>query len=100
VRDVTAAAPTAKAPKAPTVASLERHAKRFGPSQVAETAAEWGLSVSLEKAPPKSSASGPPLKTRVATLLDAGHSVETIAEIEDLSPARARRLVEEIREGK
>lgn len=31
----------------PTVAGLERHAVKFGPAQVAETAAEYGLTVSL-----------------------------------------------------
>ena len=34
----------------PTVADLERHARRFGPAQVSETAAQYGLTVSLEGA--------------------------------------------------
>lgn len=31
----------------PTAAGLEKHALRFGPSQVAETAAEYGLQVDV-----------------------------------------------------
>lgn len=37
---------------APSAAALERHAARFGPAQVAETAAEFGVSVMIERARP------------------------------------------------
>lgn len=37
---------------APTAAGLERHARKFGPAQVAETAAEYGVSVMVERAKP------------------------------------------------
>lgn len=80
----------------PTAAGLEKHATRFGPEQVAETAAEYGLSVAIERAKAPRKVSGPSLRTRVATLVADGYGVEQIAEIEDLSPARARRLVEEL----
>lgn len=80
----------------PTSAQLERHATRFGPEQVAETAAELGLSVTVERPRAPRKVRGPGLRERVAKLVAAGHGVEAIAEIEDLSPARARRLVEEI----
>jgi hypothetical protein len=80
----------------PTAARLERHAERFGPEQVMETAAELGIQVVIQRARQVRRVSGPSLKTRVAALVADGHSVDTIAEMEDLSPARARRLVEEV----
>jgi hypothetical protein len=80
----------------PTAAALEKHAARFGPDQVTETAAEYGLSVVIQRAKAPRRASRPSLKTRVRALLADGHGVDVIAEIEDLSPARARRLVEEL----
>lgn len=79
----------------PTKAQLEKHAARFGPDQVAETAAELGVDVEVTRAK-KARAKGPTLKQRVAAHVAAGHSVDVIAEMEDLSPARARRLVEEV----
>ena len=79
----------------PTAADLERHAQKFGPGQVAETAAEYGLEVSVE-APQKRRSRGPSLKERVRRLVKAGHSVEVIAEIENLTPARARKLAKEV----
>lgn len=82
---------------APSAAQLERHARRFGPAQVAETAAEFGVSVAIERATRKPRLiAGPSLKQRVAGHVKAGRSVELIAEIEDLSPSRARRLVAEV----
>jgi hypothetical protein len=81
---------------APTAEALERHARRFGPALVTETAAEFGLEVEVPGAPQKKRVRGPSLKERVRRLVDAGHSADVIAEIEDLSPARARRLVEEV----
>lgn len=80
----------------PTAAQLERHAARFGPAMVAETAAELGIEVVVERERKPRKASGPSLRTRVAQLVADGYSVEAIAEIEDLSPSRARRLVGEI----
>lgn len=79
---------------APTAAGLERHARRFGPAQVAETAAQYGLSIAIERPRAARKGGGPSLKTRVARLVADGYSVEAIAEVEDLSPARARSLVE------
>lgn len=80
----------------PTAAGLERHARKFGPEQVAETAAEYGLSVAIErpKARPKRGG-GPTLRERVAGYLKAGHGADVIAELENLSPARAKRLITE-----
>lgn len=79
----------------PTVEGLERHAARFGPDQVAETAAEYGLAVNVER-PRRVRTKGPTLKQRVAAYVADGVSVDVIAEMEDLSPARARRLVQEV----
>ena len=80
----------------PPAAGLEKHAKRFGPEQVAETASEFGLAVAVERprAKPRRGR-GPSLKDRVAGYLQAGHGVDVIAEIENLSPSRARKLVNE-----
>lgn len=80
----------------PTTAQLERHARRFGPEQVAETAAEHGLVVTVERSVRASVSGGPTIRQRVARLVEEGHDVNAVAEIEDLSPARARRLVEEV----
>lgn len=80
----------------PTAAALEKHAKKYGPAQVPETAAELGLGVTVEPAKPKARTRRPSLKKRVARLLAEGHSVEAIAEVENLTPGRARRLVEEL----
>lgn len=79
----------------PTVAGLERHARKFGPAMVAETAADYGLSVAVERPKARRRGGGPSLKTRVAGYLKEGYSPEVIAELEDISPSRARRLVEE-----
>ena len=83
---------------APTVASLERHARKFGGEQVAEVAAEHGLVVDLGRAATierrvKRGARRGSLPKAVAELLGRGASVESIAETLDLSPSRARRLV-------
>lgn len=80
----------------PTAAGLERHARRFGPAQVAETASQYGLAVAIERPKAAKRVSGPSLKTRVREHVEAGRSVELIAELEDLSPSRARRLVREV----
>lgn len=81
---------------APTAAQLERHATRFGPEQVAETAAEYGVSVAITraKAAPRR-ARGLSLRQRVAGYLKAGHDMDVIAELENLTPGRARTLVNE-----
>lgn len=78
----------------PTAAGLERHAARYGPEQVPEVAAEYGLSVAITraKAQPKRTR-GTSLKQRVATYLRDGHDLDVIAELEDLTPGRARTLV-------
>lgn len=80
----------------PTGAALERHAAKYGPEQVAETAAEWGLAVAISRPKARRASRGPSLKTRVARLVAEGHGVDTIAEIENLSPTRARALVKEV----
>lgn len=79
----------------PTAAGLERHARRFGPAQVPETAAQYGLTVAVERERAVRRG-GPTLRQRVAEYVRDGHSAEVIAELEDLSPGRARRLVEEV----
>lgn len=82
---------------APTAAELEKHAARFGPEQVAETAAEYGISIAITR--PKATrrgGGGPTLKQRVAGYVADGHTADVIAELEDLSPSRARRLVQEV----
>ena len=80
----------------PTTAGLEKHARRFGRAFVAETAAELGIAVTLAPPEPRRRTRGPSLKQRVARLLAGGHDVEAIAEVENLTPSRARRLVEEL----
>jgi hypothetical protein len=80
----------------PTAAQLERHARRFGPEGIEELAAELGVRVKVERPRvTRTRAKGPTLKERVRGYLEAGHSVDVIAELENLSPSRARRLVEE-----
>lgn len=81
---------------APTAASLEKHARRFGREQVAETAAELGIEVEVETPTRRARAKGPTLKERVRVYLMAGHGVETIAELEKMTPARARKIIEEV----
>jgi len=83
---------------APTAAALERHARKFGRAQVAETAAEFGLTVNLGDAKvmeprAKRGKRRGNVPKQVAELLERGTSVEGIAEALDLSPSRARRLV-------
>lgn len=83
---------------APTAAALERHAAKFGPAQVAETAVQFGLVVDLKDARPdphraKRGKRRGNVQKQVAELLERGTSVEGIAEALDLSPSRARRLV-------
>lgn len=91
---------------APTAARLERHAARFGPEQVAETAAEYGVSVAITRprAAPRR-IRGASLKQRVAAYLTQGHTPEVIAEMEKLSPRRTRDLINQamaanVKEGK
>lgn len=83
----------------PTAAELERHAQKYGPEGVAELAAEIGVRVNVKKPTAKKrSTKGPTLNERVAEYIEAGHSVDVIAELENLSPSRARRLVAEVKE--
>ena len=87
---------TGAAPR-PTRAGLERHAKRYGPELVPETAAEYGITVSVERPrrkPPRRL--GPTRKERVAAYVESGYSVELIAELERIAPGRARRLVAQV----
>lgn len=84
----------------PTTTALEHHARKFGPEGVAEVAAEHGLTVDLSGATTverrvKRGARRGSLPRQVAELLDRGTSVDGIAEALDLSPSRARRLVNE-----
>jgi hypothetical protein len=84
----------------PTVAALEKHAARFGAEGVAEVAAEHGLVVNLKGAAAverrvKRGRRRGSLPKQVAELIGRGASVDSIAETLDLSPSRARRLVNE-----
>ena len=94
-------APVLDAPEVTRV-KLLRHAARHGWDQVVETAAEHGIYLTP---PPKERATskrakGPTLKERIAEMLERkpDTKVETIAEVENLSPSRARRLVAEVKE--
>jgi hypothetical protein len=80
----------------PTAVGLERHAARFGPEQVAETAAEYGIAVAVERPVAARKVKGPTLRQRVADYVAGGHSADVIAELEDISPNRARQLVQEV----
>jgi hypothetical protein len=82
----------------PTKTQLERHARRFGPDQVAETAAELGVDVEVERTTRRRVSRGPTLRQRVAGLVAAGHGAAIVAEMENLTPARARALVAEMKE--
>jgi hypothetical protein len=82
----------------PTRAALEKHAARFGPDQVAETAAELGVDVEVAPRARTRRPTGPTLRQRVATLVAAGHGAAVVAEAENLSPARARELVAQAKE--
>lgn len=84
-----------QARRAPTAAELERHARRFGPEGVEQTATELGVKVAVARPTRRRTARGPTLKERVAGHLAAGRSVELIAELESLSPTRARRIARE-----
>ena len=83
-------------PPAPTAAELEKHARRFGPGGVAETAAELGVDVKVELPKLKPRRRGPTRKERVAGHIKAGHSVDVIAELEGITTSYARRLIEEL----
>lgn len=91
----TAPAPRLLPGPAPTAAGLERHAAKFGPEGVAEVAAEYGLSVAVQRPTRHRTPRGLSLPARVATYLRDGHGVDVIAELENLSPARAKKLVSE-----
>ena len=80
----------------PTPEALERHAKKYGPEGVVETAAELGVDVKVERKTERRRRGGPTLKQRVAAHIEAGHSVDVIAELENLTPGRARRIIEEL----
>jgi hypothetical protein len=83
--------------KPATAAQLERHARLFGPEGIAETAAELGVTVKVERSKAaRKRTKGPTLKARVVEHVTAGRSAELIAELENLSPSRARRLIEEV----
>lgn len=88
--------PVRQAHPAPTAEELERHAQRFGPEGVAETADELGVDVAVERPRRKRGPRRPTLKARVAELMAQGHGVDVIAELENLSPSRARRIMEEV----
>ncbi len=79
----------------PTRAQLLRHAEKYGWEGVEEVALEYGISgVVAPRVKRSRSTRGPSLKKRVAGYLARGMSVEAIAEAENLSPSRARRVVE------
>jgi hypothetical protein len=99
----------------PTRASLEKHVARFAdPKKVGEenakktieavmaVANDHGITLSVKpiKSVKQISLRRPPLKDRIREHLAEGHSIDYIAEMEDLSPSRARRLVAEIGESK
>jgi hypothetical protein len=79
----------------PTAAALERHARRFGPDQVGETAAEYGVSVAITRPKAQRRIRGMSLKERIKGYVARDLSADDIAELEDLTPARAQRLIEE-----
>jgi hypothetical protein len=80
-----------------TKAELERHARKFGPALVQETADELGVKVNVDETPTRRRRTkGPTLKERVAAHVAEGRGVELIAELENLSPSRARRIVQEV----
>jgi hypothetical protein len=80
----------------PTAAGLERHARKYGPEQVAETAAEYGVSIAIERPKRERKSRGPSLRTRVKQYVAQGYGPDVIAEMENLTPGRARRLVKEV----
>lgn len=88
----------------PTAQQLMRHGKRYGWEGVAETAAEYGIAVTLpeeaRRKPQRARRVGPTLRQRIATMLEEGRGPDFIAEAEDLSPSRTRRLIAEITETK
>lgn len=90
------AEPVRGATKRPTAAQLERHAKRFGPEGIEATAKELGVEVKVERPARKRGARGLTLKERVAQHVANGHGVDVVAELENLSPSRARRIIEEV----
>lgn len=84
----------------PNAKALERHARKFGAEGVAEVAAECDLvvdlagAVTIERKVKRGRKRGS-LPKQVGELLARGATVESIAETLDLSPSRARRLVNE-----
>lgn len=97
----------------PTRAALEKHAasryadpKRVGEDNAKKTieavlrvAAECGITVSVEKIKStKVNSRGPSLKDRIREHLSEGHDIDFIAEMENITPSRARRLVAEMGE--
>ncbi len=80
--------------KVPTRAALLKHAERYGWEGVEEVALEYGISgVVAPRVKRTRSTRGPSLKKRIAGYLARGMSEAAIAEAENLSPSRARRLV-------
>lgn len=78
----------------PTARSLKRHGERYGWEGVAEIAAEYGISLMIPK-PEKDETKpkrGPSLKKRIQEYLERELSWTAIAELENLSPRRAREL--------
>jgi hypothetical protein len=79
--------------KKPTRDALLKHAAKYGWEGVEEVALEYGISgVVAPRVKRVRSTRGPSLKKRIAGYLARGMSVEAIAEAENLSPSRARRL--------
>lgn len=88
-----------------TAAALEAHVARYTgdkvPAEAARStiaaalavAAEHGLTLNIAKPPRERKSRGPSLRKRVAQLVADGYDAEQVAEIEDLTPHRARDLV-------
>lgn len=97
--------------EAPTKKSLLQHVKRYadptkvGPENAVETvrivgelAAQHGITIDLPRIELPRKERRPGLRARIASHLERGVGWDTIAEMENLSASRARRLRTELEE--
>lgn len=95
---LSAPAPRPK-PAGPTAEQLHRHAERFGPELVKETAKELGVDLRLRKVEPKPKRqrrTGPSLREQVAELHGRGMMPAAIADVCNISDRRAAELIREL----
>lgn len=88
----------------PTAKALKKHGEKFGWNGVAEVGSAYGIDIKVPKGAEmvkekkKRKVSTKEIKQRIRTYLEEERSLDYIAEIESISPSRARKLVRELEE--